>query len=686
MIGLMSAQKKRLWLFVSGTALVVLAISCVQAVPLMRPAVPAPAVQLAVGDSRYDADPLATSVAQIGLLPTPTAGPGASPDGDAQSTPAAQSRGRQSASATATPAARGIENRKSVTLRRGPIVDVTQLSGRIASTQEASLSFPISGTVDSVLVRSGEAVQAGQVIATIDARDAARALRDAEAEAAITRLRLQQSHAKQSAQVQARQQQAAEADRTRRINDEKNTEAVTQLQEQLRQAQANLDRVKAGASTIQRLQAQGAAAAAQAAYDKAQADLARLQAGPRRSDVFVLEADVNSASAALRKAEADREKLTAPADPVAVANARRAVADAQAEAERIRNLTPAPGQKLNASEQQRRLESAQYTITAAKEQLDALLRGPDKSAVDLADFSVAGAKDQLAAAQARLELAKSGATSDLLDAAIGAVEVDRLALQSAQTNLAEVTGHPTPEELADALSKVDQAQAALDRRQQSDLHNAPNDGATISLTAAQDADAAAVEQLQLEHTLQQQQSQLEALRQQLDASQLRAPFSGTVETVLVRSGDKVEAGQASGVLGGAGVPVVSVDLTDGSTGQLAIGTPAKIQMDGAELGGSLVSMGDSNAGSGRSGIIQVTWPNNPPALGLSVQVRLNVQRKDSALLVPRRALHSVGGRKYLEVVDGGQSKNVDVTVGMSVGEEIEVVAGVDEGQTVLLPD
>lgn len=54
------------------------------------------------------------------------------------------------------------------TVRRGDVARTVSVTGRLAPTVYADLSFPRSGRVDTVSVKAGDAVKAGQVVATLE--------------------------------------------------------------------------------------------------------------------------------------------------------------------------------------------------------------------------------------------------------------------------------------------------------------------------------------------------------------------------------------------------------------------------------------------------------------------------------------------------------------------------------------
>src|SRR5262249_34141177 len=349
----------------------------------------------------------------------------------------------------------------------------------------------------------------------------------------------------------------------------------------------------------------------------------------------------------LKKARAERDKLLGPPDPAIVASARKDVADAQAGVERAASRDSGPNApKVSDAERQSRQDAADFALQAARAQLDALLKGPDKATVEPASMAVDTAEATLAGAQAQRDELLAPPTQVQIASAANAVDVARLALQAAEAHLAELTSHPTAEELRVAQKQVDDAQAALER-----AASPMDDGATASgtiapgsssgsaqTTAQSDSGPSLADQLTLQHALEQQQVQLRSLQQQVAASELRAPFDGQVESVQVKSGDAVEARRVVVVLASPEAPVVLATLSEADAARLPLGTTVRLQVEAstAKLQGMLAAYADSSAAA-RQATIRVAWPDSPPPFGANVQIEATVGQKDSALLLPVRA-------------------------------------------------
>lgn len=186
----------------------------------------------------------------------------------------------------------------------GDISQTVSCTGLVQPVNNVNLAFKNSGMVDQVMVKTGDKVTQGQVLATQDTTDYQIQL--AQAQATL-----------ESAQANLSKEQAG----TR-------PETIAQTEAQLSgdkanldQAAANLDREKqlyaAGADSKVNLDnAQTAYQVAQGQYQAAQANLQQLQDGNLPQDIESAQAQVNNAQAQVQTAQNNLAKaqITAPID------------------------------------------------------------------------------------------------------------------------------------------------------------------------------------------------------------------------------------------------------------------------------------------------------------------------------------------------------------------------------------
>ena len=59
--------------------------------------------------------------------------------------------------------------------------------------------------------------------------------------------------------------------------------------------------------------------------------------------------------------------------------------------------------------------------------------------------------------------------------------------------------------------------------------------------------------------------------------------------------------------------------------------------------------------------------------------------KQGVLTVPNLAIRTASGRRYVQVLKGGEAVDADVTFGVASDTTTEVVSGLEEGDLVVLP-
>lgn len=228
------------------------------------------------------------------------------------------------------------------TVEFGDIVLSVSTSGTVDSKQVFSLYPKGTGQVKSVLVKAGDSVKKGQVIAILDDTEARVNLSIAEKNLALAQRRLEQAQAQAS------------------MNPIQTKLAVEQATANLLSAQSKVKTLKEGAKPQEIEQARSAIRQAQANLDAAQADYQRqkslfAEGGLSKQQLDAAENKYLNAAESLKTAQQKLDLLLSPPDPVELAAAEAALRQAQV------NLEVA---KANA-----KIDSASVDLLAAKAEL-----------------------------------------------------------------------------------------------------------------------------------------------------------------------------------------------------------------------------------------------------------------------------------------------------------------------------
>jgi HlyD family secretion protein len=542
------------------------------------------------------------------------------------------------------------EGWQKVSASTGTINSTVSATGNIEPAAEAQLRFAQSGTVAEILVQAGDVVPAGVPLARIDSAGLA--------------LTLEQAQADQ------------------------------------RQAQADYEGLLAGASAADLAEAkarleqarsqyqQSATSVSKADIDAARADLAsaqarleRLQAGPASDELASANDQVLRAQKTLDQSKVDlaATKERARVDMETKANALRNAQDAYSKIywdnRRLESLPGDLPQDIKDQEAQ-----ALRAVSDAESALKAAQVAYDQAKQDEINTVQSNASALSSAIASRDKLLTGAKAEDLADARGG--------VQRAQSKLAQLTGANRSSELAASQSSVEIAQAGLDK-----LTADPDKATLASREAAVVRAEVGVKQAQRD----------------LDLATLTAPFAATISAINMHVGEPADGSAIIAVVDlrsfHIDVPIDELDIA-----QVQPGQRVQVSLDalpGAEIGGTVELIAPQATRSTQGTTTYTVTVNLDKGSagvrpGMTAVVAIVTSQKDTALLVPRRAVRTEGGKSYVmifdpagapvTVVSGGQAsvepanKRQDVAIGLSNSESVEVLSGLKAGDEVLVQD
>jgi HlyD family secretion protein len=472
--------------------------------------------------------------------------------------------------------------------RRGDLQAVVSATGEVRSAQSALLAWQTSGTVEAVSVNTGEAVIAGQVLASLEQTSLPPPLIIAGADFVEARRALDEV-----LQSQARQAQAQRA--------------VEQAEQALEDA---LDPQSAQAAALK------AVAQARKAAETAQRNLDILLSPASPKAVEAARATVLLWENAIKLTSQEIERINA----------------------RLKNARAAnmPGETLELYEAQL-LSLAQNLVKYRRHFEDAQLRyqrlmqPPDPHDLAVAQANLELAQAQLAQAQREQERLEGGI--DPSDIAVLQARLD-----DARRLDERLQGGPDPDEVATAQARLAAAQAAL------------------------------------------------------DMARLSAPFNGVVTAVDIRPGDMVSAGTQAFRLDDLSTLLVELQLSEIDVNRIQAGQPVSLAFDavpGVAYTGEVMeapAVGDLVDGLVSFRIkVAIRAADARVRPGMTASADIVVNELEGVLLVPAQAVRFSGGQRVVYVLREGRPVPVEVVLGLSSAEDIQVLEGdLQPGESVIL--
>jgi HlyD family secretion protein len=302
-------------------------------------------------------------------------------------------------------------------------------------------------------------------------------------------------------------------------------------------------------------------------------------------------------------------------------------------------------------------DAATGGLAGARTGVSAVRAGPSQIQIDAAKVKIDRAKDSLWGAQAQR------------DAICGRAE-NKMVPQA---------------DCDSAEASVLQAQDGV-RLAELDLQDATDGAAAVDVAAAQNKVTQAQGQLTAS------QAQVDQARFRLEQATLVSPAAGTVTALNLKVGEQIGAGQPAATVSDLEQLEVEVLLDQNDIARVVVGQSAEVVMDAfldSPLTGEVVRV--ASVGETQAGVVlyPVAVRLAPTELavrpGMTANVTVVTERKDGVLLVPRRAVQSIAGKQFVDVVEGGTTRQTEVQLGATTDTDAEVLSGITDGDVVAVP-
>ncbi|WP_018467680.1 efflux RND transporter periplasmic adaptor subunit [Calidithermus timidus] len=324
--------------------------------------------------------------------------------------------------------------------------------------------------------------------------------------------------------------------------------------------------------------------------------------------------------------------------------------------------------RLDPTDYQRALENAQLALQKAQANLEALranqasTEAAGRQSVTSAEVAYANASRDLQSARDNLE-----ATQKLYD-------VGGTSLQSLQQ---------AKDAYAKAQASLESARVNLETARQS-----------LSLKASSGAQDLKNAQL----AVQQAQLEVKTAQENLAATKIYAPFSGVVAEVNGQVGS-VGVGatnsNSSALLTLVDISSVNlpVQIDESEISKVRVGQKVEVTLDAFSdetFQGVVTNISPQASVVSNIAVFYVTVniPNPEHKLkpGMTAEGEILIQEIPDALIIPKRAVQTVRGRSYVEVLKpDGTQETVRVVLGPDDGVNQVVTQGLEPGQQVVLP-
>jgi flavin-binding protein dodecin len=85
-------------------------------------------------------------------------------------------------------------------------------------------------------------------------------------------------------------------------------------------------------------------------------------------------------------------------------------------------------------------------------------------------------------------------------------------------------------------------------------------------------------------------------------------------------------------------------------------------------------------------VVRIEVPDLPEgvSIGQTAQFSITLDKRENVIVLPRNLVRTYMGRKYVQVLEDGLKKERDVEIGLETPTEVEIIKGLEEGESVIV--
>lgn len=196
-----------------------------------------------------------------------------------------------------------------------------------------------------------------------------------------------------------------------------------------------------------------------------------------------------------------------------------------------------------------------------------------------------------------------------------------------------------------------------------------------------------IDYLQAKNNKEALEKQLATLQTQLDKAEIKAPFSGVIESVPVRQGQIIQPGMPVAYLVSSANMYIKAEVSEAFVGKFKRGDAVSVRVPslGKDFDSQVLSVGNVINPASRTFTIEVRLPKVDGLLktNLVTLIKLTDYTSAEAVTIPSRIIQEDFEGNYVYLVEGKRAKKVHVKLGYSYENNTEVVAGLSGGEAVV---
>jgi len=181
---------------------------------------------------------------------------------------------------------------------------------------------------------------------------------------------------------------------------------------------------------------------------------------------------------------------------------------------------------------------------------------------------------------------------------------------------------------------------------------------------------------------------LDENKENLTFAKILSPVDGNIISIQAQTGALISKGKILASILANGLNEIETDLRSELASKIIIGSEVNIINDKTNYKGKV--RGIVNSENIRTGTRKVritlneSLPKSLSASGTRFSLEISIGKSLPRLLIPKDALISRGNKQIVYCFEKGLAKQKLVKIGISVGNKIEILGGLEEGQLVVV--
>jgi len=555
-------------------------------------------------------------------------------------------------------------------ITKGSVIQSVAVSGSVAASNQTKMSFKTAGKIAAVYVSVGQQVTAGQALAKLDTTDLEAALAQAQSNLVTAQNNYNRTASNtndsQKALTQARQQAAQDVATAQA--------ALNKITTNYASAKTNFgsytDNATSGISSFQ-----DSLNTIQSQIDALIAEMSTIVGGGDTGD---LRNALNAVSAAnapgLQNARANSLTLLSPA-LADYRSARSALLSVVADFD----SASAAGSDTTSIASSLQLAQTNYTIATSRL----------TSALDTTSAVLTTVQSSVTTAQSSMNTQATKTLHDPFDKWRSDLAALYTLVGGQQQNVSTVKLKIT--QAATYLGTVNDAVGGS-------IANATQNVTTTAQRGQQSIDAATTSLSTKPYDLASSQASVDNAAAAVDTAQnnltnavVTAPSAGVVASIASQIGET--AANPFMVLANTTSLVLHGTIGESDVSKVKLGLVANVAVDAVTAAGrmtgrvtSLDPVATIQSGVPVYGIdVTIDLPNAQVKPGMTGTATVIIASRQNVLTVANLAIRTTNGRRYLQILKGGEAVDTDVVFGIANDTTTEVVSGVAEGDLAVLP-